>query len=256
MRSCTGRFTVDDVVAVGGLEVVDDLGPARWLTESVRSFAENVGSVVPDTFAAYARVFHPADNHGDAVSWAQIARANRKIVHPQMQFTRLIGYRSRYASGYSDSQPGLFDEAPAVGALTPGTAASLTRVLSHHTTSADHCWFAVWAGRGELHQAFHDRPTFALPNRDYHLAHGPLAALTQSLSTDSGYSWHLSANLCWPGDHTWCLATEIDFDSTYLGASQACIEDLVADSELEAMRLDVTAGVTADSDTLNEAPPE
>ncbi|WP_231608505.1 hypothetical protein [Mycobacterium shottsii] len=44
---------------MGGLEVVDDLGSARWLTESMRSFAENVGSVVPDTFAAYARVFHP-----------------------------------------------------------------------------------------------------------------------------------------------------------------------------------------------------
>ena len=49
------------------------------------------------------------------------------------------------------------------------------------------------------------------------------------------------------------MATEIDLDSTYVGASEACIEELLANSELEVARLDVAAGVTADSDTLNSA---
>jgi hypothetical protein len=244
---------VDDVVAVGALDVVDDFRPARWLTESVCSFADNVGSLVPDTFAAYARVFHPAYNGGDLVSWAQIARANRKIVHPQMQFTRLIGYASRYVSGYRDKQPGLFDEVPAVGTLPPDTAASLAHTLARHTTTTDHCWFALWHGRGALDQAFHNQPTFPLPKRDYHLAHGPLAAADQSVGTHPFP--HLSANLWWPDDHAWCVATEIDLDSTYVGASEACIEELVANSELEVVPLDVTAGITADSDTLNPAPP-
>lgn len=251
-------FTVKDMVAVGGLDVVDDLGPARWLTESLCGFTKNVGSLVPATFAAYARVLHPAYNHDgepELVSWAEIARANHKIVHPRMQFTRLIGYASRYVVEYHDSQPALFDEAPAVGTLPPDTAASLARTLSRHTTSADHCWFAVWSGFGDLDQAFHDRPTFALPGRDYHLAHGPVAAASQSVGTDIHYSSHRSANLWWPDDHAWFVATEIDLDSTYLGASQACIEELATNSDLEAMPLNVTAGITADSDTLNPAPP-
>jgi hypothetical protein len=57
--------------------------------------------------------------------------------------------------------------------------------------------------------------------------------------------------LWWPEDHAWCVATEIDLDSTYLGASLACVEELLANTELEAMPLDVTAGITADSDPLN-----
>lgn len=58
-----------------------------------------------------------------------------------------------------------------------------------------------------------------------------------------------------PDDHPWCVATEIDLDSTYLGAAQGCIEELAANSELEVMPLSATAGITADSDTLNPAPP-
>lgn len=237
------------MVSPGALTFVNDFRPARWLTENVHTFAENVRSLVPDTFAAYARVLHPARNGANLVRWAQIARANHKIAHPQMQFTRLIGYPSRYVSGYRDTQPGLFDEAPKVGTLPSGTAALLAHVLARHTTTADHCWFAVWHGYGDLDPRFDDRPTFALPHRQYHLAHGPLAAAAQTLAPDR--IGHRSANLWWPDDHTWCVATDIDLDSTYLGASQACVEELLANPKLEVVPLDVAAGITADSDTLN-----
>lgn len=242
------------MVWVGALDIVDDIRPARWLTERLRGFADDVGSLVPDTFAAYARVFHPAHNGGELVSWAKIARVNRKTVHPQMQFTRLLGYASRYVSGYRNTQSGLFDEAPKVGTLPPDTAASLAQTLARHTTTTDLCWFAVWHGYGDLDPAFHDQPTFALPQREYHLARGPLAGASQTLAPNT--IGHRSANLWWPDDHAWCVATEIDLDSTYLGASVACINELLASSELEVVRLDVTAGITADSDRLNPAPPE
>jgi hypothetical protein len=244
------------VVGIGALEAVDDLRPARWLIENVRGFAENVGSLVPAVFDDYARVFHPAALGEAAVSWAEIARANGKLAHPQMQFTRFTGYASRYDRGYRARQSGVFDEAPAVGTLAPDVAACLTRTLARHTTAVDYCWFAVWDGWGNLNPEFYDRPTFQLPSRNYHLARGPLTAAAQSVGSVP-YS-HLSANLWWPQDHAWCVATEIDLDSTYLGASEACIEELLANPELEVARLDPTAGVTADSDTLNpasESPP-
>ncbi len=236
------------MVAVGALVVVDDLRPAQWLTESIRGFAVDVGSLVPAIFGAYARVLHPAYDDGERVSWAQIARANHRIAHPQMQFNRLIGYASRYSPGYPNRQPGIFDKAPAVGALPAEVAAPLVHTLAGHTTCTDDCWFAVWDGWGCLDEVFSDHPKFQLPNRNYHLARGPLAAAAQSVS-----SWHLhqSCNLWWPADHAWCVATEIDLDSTYIGATEACIEELLANPDVDAVPLSLTAGVTADSDTLN-----
>jgi hypothetical protein len=239
------------VTSVGALEVVDDLRPARWLTENIRTFAADVGSLVPAVFPAYARVLHPAHDCEEPVRWAQIARANRKTVHPEMQFTRLIGYRSRYSAGYPAEQPGVFDEAPAVGVLPADVAASLARTLAGHTATANHCWFAVWEGFGGLDEAFDGRPTFSLPQRAYHLARGPVTAASQSL--ESGRFGHRSCNLWWPDDQAWCVATDIDLDSTYVGGSQACIQEILADSELEAMPIAPTAGITADSDALNPA---
>jgi hypothetical protein len=81
--------------------------------------------------------------------------------------------------------------------------------------------------------------------------HGPLGAVARSVGVLPARN--VSCNLWWPDDHAWCVATEIDLDSTYVGASEACIEELLANSELEVARLDLGAGVTADSDTLNLA---
>ncbi|SOX55153.1 hypothetical protein MAAFP003_3837, partial [Mycobacterium ahvazicum] len=239
------------VVTVGALEIVDDLRAAQWMIERPHGFGENVGSLVPAVFDAYARVFHPAAIGGVTVSWADVARANHKLAHPQMQFNRLIGCASRYTPGYRARQSAVVDEAPSVGTLPADVAASLIRTLARHTAAVDHCWFAVWDGWGGIDLAFDDLPTFQLPGRAYYLARGPLTAAAQSVQSPS--LGHQSANLWWPEDQAWCVATEIDLDSTYLGASEACIEQLLADSELEVARLDRTARVAADSDTLNPA---
>ncbi|MGO9155778.1 hypothetical protein [Mycobacterium sp.] len=95
---------------------------------------------------------------------------------------------------------------------------------------------------------FSDQPTFQLPNRNYHLARGPVAAVAHSVSSRL---MSQSCNLWWPEDHAWCVATEIDLDSTYIGASEVCIEELLANPDLDAVPLSLTAGITADSDTLN-----
>jgi hypothetical protein len=99
-----------------------------------------------------------------------------------MQFTRLIGYESRYSPEYTPRHSGVFDEAPADGVLPPDIAASLAHTLARHTATAAHCWFAVWHGWGDLEEAFHSQPTFHLPQREYHLAHGPVTAATQSVA--------------------------------------------------------------------------
>jgi hypothetical protein len=42
-------------------------------------------------------------------------------------------------------------------------------------------------------------------------------------------------NLWWPVDHTWCVASEIDFPWTYVGGSSELIERLLADERLETV---------------------
>jgi hypothetical protein len=67
----------------------------------------------------------------------------------------------------------------------------------------------------------------------------------------SGFSIPQSPNLFWPDDHAWCVATEIDLDSTYVGGSTRLIADLLANDRLEALRVEVTDEVWAISDDVN-----
>lgn len=237
--------------------VVDDLQPAQWLINSIDSFGDDVSALVPSIFENYGRVFHPAyRHHGDgtggrsAVSWAEIARASRTIAHPRMQFHRLFGRSAnRYHRGYAPRLAGVFDQAPDEGNLTPDIAEVLAGILGRHTTTADDCWFAVWHGFSGLDEEFSSRPTFELPGRNYFLAHGTIASAAASVLR---HGWQQSWNLWWPEDHAWCVTTEIDLDSTYVGASRSCIDDLLHAPGIESARVPLTAGIDAFSDTVNQ----
>jgi len=39
----------------------------------------------------------------------------------------------------------------------------------------------------------------------------------------------MSAHPWWSEDHAWCVATDIDLMTTYLGASAACVDAVLAD---------------------------
>lgn len=62
-----------------------------------------------------------------------------------------------------------------------------------------------------------------------------------------------AANLWWPEDRSWCVATEIDFGWTYVGGSQALIDAVVTCVDLEALPARVTDAVTFAGDTVNGA---
>jgi hypothetical protein len=236
------------MVAAKNLVAVDDLRPAQWLISGIPSFTHDVTSLLPADFSAYARVFHPAYNGTETVSWTHIARTNNKIVHPQMQFTRLLGHASRFAAGYRETQQDVFDAAPQVGELPAVSAEALARTLARHTRAHDCCWFAVWNGWGQLDLA-QEFPAFELPGRAYYLGRGPITAITQF--TDTVSTGNLPCSLWWPDDHAWCVATDIDLDSTYVGGSGACIAELLANPGLEAAQVNLRSGIAADSDTLN-----
>lgn len=93
-------------------------------------------------------------------------------------------------------------------------------------------------------------PTFELPGRRYLLLQGPVSAIALSIS-EGVATEHRSPTLWWPSDKSWCVATEVDLNSTYLGASEAAVTEVLATSGLEALRVRVRDGITADSDHLN-----
>ncbi len=63
-----------------------------------------------------------------------------------------------------------------------------------------------------------------------------------------------SPSLLWPQDRSWCLATEIDFDSTLVAGSQDLVETILAAPGLEAWPVQEADDLTASADLLNAAP--
>lgn len=258
------------------LEYVDDLTPARWIAERLHPFAQDAGAIIPPGFEAYARVFHPATRRvgdvGFPVRWREIAEANLRAYHPQMQFGALVALVGTPTA--PRSQPGLFDDWPRTGTLRLDDAKALVDVLADHTMTPGRCWFVAWEGFGsaedgsmvmltidggktvhpppELYRERPKQPTFQLPGRGYYLAKGPVtAALETVYGMKASYQ---SASLWWPDDRAWCVATEIDFDWTYVGGARECIAAVLSSSALEALPARLTDGVHYDSDPINPTP--
>jgi hypothetical protein len=60
-----------------------------------------------------------------------------------------------------------------------------------------------------------------------------------------------SPNLWWPDDRAWCVATEIDLMSTYLGGSRGCVQAIIEHPQVEAAAVEPSDGIAADSDDIN-----
>jgi hypothetical protein len=91
--------------------------------------------------------------------------------------------------------------------------------------------------------------------RDYLLLAGSLAAALQIgcwLSAD----WFdpQSPNLFWPADRAWCVATEIDFDSTLLGGTTELIEAVLEAPTLDSWPVRPDDSLAFDADQINPVP--
>lgn len=213
---------------------------ADWLVERLVTFAESVLSLVPAGFDAYARILHPAKHEDRVVTWAEVADTTGRIVHRQMQWAALVG-----AEYYDPGQADCWDREPATGTLPPELARSLVANLSHQTESRQECWFAVWEGWGDLSTEIAHAAIFELPHRRYHLLVGSIEAAIepQPRSQRSASIW------C-----TWCVATGIDLNSTYVGGSFACIDQILESGSFEAFKMEPTDGITIASDAINPQP--
>ena len=95
-------------------------------------------------------------------------------------------------------------------------------------------------------------PRVRLPDRDYLLFAGQLAAAPQLGWTDPyGVFFPQSPNLLWPTDHAWCVASEIDLFCTLVGGSDDLAEALIADPRLDTWPVQPDDPIAFDSDQIN-----
>jgi hypothetical protein len=223
--------------------------PAHWVTRAVAEFNYQVDSLLPRGFDAYTRILHPAANNGRVVRWSEIARTNGRTPHRLMQWPGITGIADM--NRWQDGQPGVYDEQPEAGSLPADVARVLVEVLRTHTSTPDRCCFALWYGFGGMEHYPRDAE-FELPARKMWLYNGPLDAAAVSMGPPG--MWHQSANMWWPDDRTWCVATDIDLISTYVGSSAMAAEQLLNEPRLEAVPARTEDLVTLTADIVNPYP--
>jgi hypothetical protein len=121
-----------------------------------------------------------------------------------------------------------------------GLAAALVEVLQAATTTPDRVRFLLWRGWGHVdYGRWPDAAEVELEQRPCVLLRGAVDGLTEDLAPDAG--GHYGAQLCWPADHTWAMATEVDLPFTLVAGQGRVIEMLLAHPRLETVLTTWTA---------------
>jgi hypothetical protein len=248
----------------------DDLAAADWVITRQSPDSGEVDMLLPPGFAAYARLLHPliteAGDRRRLIRW-------REIAPDLVPFDRRVQFPA--VAAHSGIR---LPNTPFQGSMPEEDLDILLGVLAGHTATRQLCWFCVWYGYGSPDwqesepadgalfteaapgrlpdlSAMPDRvreqtasetaprvyPLIEGPLRDYWLFSGPLGAAG---------ALPYPPSLWWPDDHAWCVASDIDLDSTYIGGSRDLIDSLLACPDLEVLPADLhdLVVVTRDDD--------
>ncbi len=261
-----------------------DVSPADWIGPRLAPFGSGVTAIVPGGFAAYARVLHRPQSYGADVveaSWAEVAASTGRAAYPLMQWHAI-------KAGLGEI-PDWDGAEPDEGELDPHQLPVLFGLLAERTTTPDDAYHALWNGfggwtsgavvmqawsEGELPASYPDDPASVrpdpippvlppevtegplvrLPHREYFLFAGPVAAAADFETTREEFTLRerQTPQLSWPSDLAWCVATEIDFDSTLVGGSEELVEAVLAQDELEAYPVAPDDDLTFTGDVIND----
>jgi len=233
-----------------------DVGQAHWIAGRLTPWdSHTVSMTVPDGFEAYARVLHPVeapDGGGRPVRWAEVAAWSGMPLRGDAQF------HSVALPPTAPSEPPPFSGSPGEGSLYLPDAEVLAAIARDRTATPEDCWFCVWDGFGwdavsksaftsaaepptivptrspdPVPPAVRAGPRVRLPNRNYLLYCGPAEAVVApaNLAGTRGQC----ANLWWPADRAWCVASEIDLMWSYIGGPRGLIDAVLADPRVEAL---------------------
>lgn len=224
------------------------VGAADWIGPRLRPLdAFQVTSVVPTGFEAYARVLHPAEEPftgGRLVRWAEVAAWSGQPLRRDAQFHSIALPPVR------PSQPAPWaSQGPREGSLYAPDAEVLASLARHWTSTPDRCWFCVWDGHDwaavrltrpgqpaepvpdPLPAAVRSGPRVRLPDREYLLYTGR----AEDVVTSALGGEEQTANLWWPDDRAWCVASGVDLAWSYVAGPAGLIGQVLADERIEAL---------------------
>lgn len=189
------------------MDWIADTSTGEWLRDRLDgqwTDASGMHTVVPRSFPAYARILHPAarsrpvgqpwpplphDEHARAwaafaraqpqidtetITWAQTAEAFGARIHPEAQWSSIVGARNTEQGWQQVQGPdGWQYEAPAEGRMDVAQLATLARLLATATTTPNHVYAGVWEGYGGLLGHMGEAPsravlTFSADDADAH----------------------------------------------------------------------------------------
>lgn len=226
------------------LEVTDGASAGAWIRRALGGEISRVADQVPQIYEAYARIFHPiGDFDGEPRRWAEVAMVMGKTAHREMQWEALVA-----GSGW-------YGDEPLTGAMDFFDLDALCEILSARTADPSDCYFGLRVSQGWLNSfpaAQYLRRLLRLAHlRDHIVLAGPLAAVGQITRDEKRRE---APNLIWPADHSWFVASEVDFDSTLVGGSAELIDAIVQSPALEAWQVEPTDSLAFDADKINGTP--
>ena len=267
-----------------GIGIVQDPSVGQWIESRLQPWGRDgvtLRSFLPDTFPAYARIFHPfflgddeafGNYEAQPVRWSTVAEWTGATVHPLMQAGNVAGVPYPYRVEWG--------ECPDMGSLPVRESAVLTALLRDFTATPGNCYLGYWEGYGclnggriylfdpdrgwlsrvesmihSLWEKFRPAPDLLAnvprlngQERDYILFHGSL----ETLPSLSQYPpWGQSPSLWWPEGRAWCVATEVDAYDTFVGGSEACIQRILDCPDLEALPFSIDSRIDGGADMVN-----
>ncbi|SEO65047.1 hypothetical protein [Trujillonella endophytica] len=232
---------------LAGRPAETDLSPAAWLADAVRAGRPGtVAALVPAGYPAYARLLHPAVRYeGDDdvdVRWDEVAAFNGRTAHRLMQWPGVTGSWDYVGE---DDQPDLWNDTPAPGHLPAHVAVELAALLTGATTTPDRCFFGACDETGT------DAPRLVLPSCELLLLAGPITLAAANMAPEPQEQ---SPALWWPADRAWCVATDPELMSTYVGGPVEVLDALLG-SRLEVHPARPDDQVDYAADTVNPVAP-
>jgi hypothetical protein len=246
-----------------GVTFLTDVSAGRWVEEALnRQHFGYLDAILPRRYSDCARIFHPAEAYGGhPVRWSEVAAWAGTVVHPLMAFEGISVPRPGFGVG---NQP--WTRSPIDDQMDLSGAVALARILAGFTGTPERCYFGIWEGfsayfpGGIVSLTYGRRGVPQNPppevitaqrlngvHREYLLYEGPL----ENIGAFFNHFRSHPPNLWWPEDRAWCVATEIYFNSTYVGGSQDCVEAIVGHPALEAIRVAPDAYLAYTADTIN-----
>ncbi len=243
---------MDQVSGAEGQWIADALEPVMRDPDCFGA----VAATVPGHYQAYARILHRvSDNSTPDVRWADVAAQKGTTLHPAVQFHRLARTEI-YGNAILD---GAVYGRPSQGELDEAQLDALAQIVAEHTDAGQDVFQAVWTGwdgfepgDGGIPIGVGERLTVAGGLREYWVFRGSMEELARPPWHECERGTHSETpNLAWPADRSWCLATEIDFDSTLVGGSTELIAAVVHSPALEAVEVSCTTNLSSEGDGIN-----